>query len=364
MKFTAQKTVIMDALKKASFCVAKNDTLPILANALFEANAETGDVSISCYNIEQHITVNFPATVEHGGSATIPAKRLRAVLSALSTAPVTFDTDKNFHTVIECGTAKITLLGLPPEDFPEMGIITPETLFTIDSKELQRLIKHAGYAINPADSRKVLHGMLLDLDGETITAVSTDSKRLAVATSQASEPFAEKRQYIIPAMAIAFLNTLQGGKVELLFSQKLAIFKAENVFLTTKLCEGNFPNWKAVIPPNFDNVAKIEPTALLDKLAIMQQVSSEIVSFSITNEDLTLTAATPENGNASDTMAVVSGRGNIDPAVMNFNPAFVVQAVSSCSDNKEMALKFNNAVSPVQFEFADGSFCIIMPIRK
>ena len=363
MKFTAKKTEVMEALKKAAYCTNRG-TLPILANALFDADPETGKVRITCNNLEQCITTEFAAEIERGGKTTIPAKRLQAILGAMPAAPVKFDTDKKtYHTTVECGTAKVTLLGITPVDFPELAINKEETRFTIEYKELLRLIKHAGYAINLKDSRKVLHGMLMELDGSQITAISTDSKRIAGAFSVRPEPFPERKQYIIPLAALDVLKTLQAESIEVVCSNKFAVFKSEAVHFTTKLVEGQYPNITAFTSMQFQYTAQIDGKTLLDKLTLIQQIGAECMECALTDESLTIKAENASNGTVIDSMDIVPGGTAIEPQSMYFNPVFITDTISVCADDKEVTFRFNNPLAPVKFEFADGSFYFIMPMN-
>lgn len=363
MRFTAQTKTVATALKTAAACLSSKGVVPIINNALFEASAD-GYVTVTCTDLSQRITASFPAEVEVPAKTTLPAKKLLSILNTLTSDEITFDTKDNSNTVIVCGTTQIDIAGLDAADYPEASKIEPETSFSIETKEFAELVRHGGYAVTSDDGRKVLTGVLLEVDSDGIIAVvSTDGKRLAIAEKQCDVEIEERKRYIIPAAVIATLQKLKGDKIEFNLSQTYMTVKVDDITFSAKLIEGNYPNWRQVIPQKTSNKATINAPVLLAKLAIVSQmVGDDNVASFVFGADKIEFSTQSNDGSILDSMEIEFQPDN-KPITLRFNPAFVAAAVANCGDGDFM-FRFENELSPCVLEFGDDVKAVVMPIRK
>ncbi len=367
MKFTANRKTIFEALSNASKGAALKAMIPILANALFEANAETGRIMITCTDLQQRVNVFFDAEVAFEGKAAIPVNKLLKMLKNLKGADVTFDTDDKNNTTVTCGTTTAVLFGLPPTEFPEAREIAPETLFSIDVKILKDLIKHGAYAFDPNDSRSHLKGALFDLQGNDIAVVSTDGKRLAKATHTFTEPFAEAKQYIVPPFALAFLQGLTGDKVSITFSEKQMFCMAGDISYSSTLVQGNYPAYQRLIPEKCFYSLKINAETLLAKMQTLSVVSDDnpYISMTLDNEKIDFKSESISNGIITDSMNITPGAEQFEnPMTIFFNPAFISSALSACGGTGDFYFSFNSEVMPARFDFGNGVIGIVVPIKR
>ena len=364
MKFTAKTKDVANALKQAAYCLGSKAIVPILNNALFEASGD-GFVTVTCTDLYQRITASFPAEVEAPAKTTLPAKKLLSILNNLTSADITFDTKDNHHTAIICGTTQIDICGLDVADFPDKTEVEPETSFAIETKEFAELIRHGGYAVSTDDGRKVLTGVLLDVDSNGIIAViSTDGKRLAIAEKITDIQFETRKQYIIPAAVVATLGKLKGDNIKLKLSEKYITAEVEDVTLSGKLVEGNYPNWRQIIPADTKNKAVINSSVLLAKLAIVSQMVGDDNKACFVFGANKIEFKTQSNdGSILDSMEIEFQPQDDKPIMLMFNPAFIAAAVTNCGDG-DFTFCFNNEMSPCLFDFGINVKAIVMPIRN
>ena len=363
MKFTAKRTDFTKALKAAAACVQKNNMLPILNNALIEADGT--QVKITCANLEQRITATVDAEIERGGKTTIPAKKLFSILSKLSADSVIIDTDDRFISTLTCGTVTATIYGLTPEDFIPAPDVEYKTYVSVAPENLAELFTCAGYAVSADDSRKVLQGVLFEIQDGKILAASTDGKRLALAEMLTDMEREEPASYIIPAAAVAVLTHLPGDSIELYFTEKYMNASGGGVEFTTKLIEGAFPNYQHVIPEKCEHYVTIEADVLSAKLGIISEMLCDNGYAMLTISDNKIDFQTGnDTGSIIDSMEIKETKWHIDPPVdLCFNPAFIVDAIRG-GGNGEFTFGFKDGLSPCKLEFAGGAVAVVMPIRK
>jgi DNA polymerase-3 subunit beta len=370
MKFEAQRKELIEALKTSSACVSNRAMLPVLANALIKLEAEGEDIEIICTDMVQRIrtlcNVVFPDLEHDINPFTIPAKKLLSLLNKFTDGKVTITTTDNGWAEITCGTATAKLPTLSANDFPEYKEIKPEISIDIESKTLCNLLKKGAYAHSLDDSRKVLKGALFDFGDYKLSIVSTDGKRLAIADYyMTEEQYAEvNKKYIITTETIAFLSNLNIGVVTLNFCNGFINVQTNTgLEYSSKLQEGNYPNYKQIIPKEFKYVIKANSEALRNKLSAASVIAGEgqIISFILHKEILEIKCES-EHGSFTDCLKIENKCGIGDTKIM-LNSVFVDAVLSTITD-EEFALCFNDVFAPIQLTVDIDSVAIIMPIRK
>lgn len=363
MKFSADRKTFEEALKTASACVPRRAMLPMLSNALFEV--ENGNVLITCLNLEQRISVSFPADIKAEGKTSLPALKLLNLLSKLTGDMVTVDSNvDNHYSNISCGSTCMSIAGLAPDDYPGKMETKADVFFTIDAKELADLLSRGGYAVSLDDSRKALTGVLFDFDGNGLSIVSTDSKRLAIAEYSGTVATDTPKQFVVPVAAVSMLKKLK-GTVDFDFGENAVTVKAGDVELQSKLIQLPFPNYKRIIPTNLPEKVELNAEEFLQKLAlisVMVTAEDSSVNFSFGEEKVKLTAGSAD-GKIEDEMRIVSRNAFVNPVVHNLNPAFLTAAVSACGEGN-FRVSFDAELKPIVFDFANNSKAIVMPINK
>lgn len=363
MKFTADRKEVIDALKTASGCVIGKPILPILANVLIEADG--AKAKFTCYNLEQRITATCDVQTERGGKTTIPAKKLLSLLNKMSGDEIVFDAADNFITTIYCGSATATISGLTPDDFPEAPELETKIEVIIGTPLLQTLFKDVAYAVSLDGSRKVLTGVLLEVSDGKLAVCATDGKRMALAEAPAPVETDSVTSCIIPAAAVNILRKFGGETISLSLAANYIVAKVDGVELTSKLIDGNYPNYQNIIPKETQYAIKLEADVLIDKLGVVAEMVNmdKFIACTISKDRIEFKSLS-EIGSVIDSIDIDTEDTTIDkPMTLNFNPAFVADALKAC-DCGEFVFGFNDTLSPMKFDFGGGVVAVVMPVRK
>jgi DNA polymerase-3 subunit beta len=364
MKLTVKRDHFMQGIQKVINIIGNRSTLPVLANILLEAKSNT--LTLTTTDLEIRITHTLEAEIEREGKTTIPAKKLSALVSRFLADEVTLDCNEKNHTKITCGTSQFTILGLSDEDFPAATEFPSTSHIKFKEIDFKKMLDKISYAVSLDDTRKVLHGILCSIKENTVTAVATDGKRLALVEKVPEEFTGEEGDTIVPLKAANEVKRIldnKDGIVHLEFGEKHACFRTDNVCLTTKLIEGNYPNYRQVIPVNFTKIIEVPSSVLLAKLELVSLALSDDGSYviiSFNEGKLNLQASSANIGEGSDYLEVDYNDTQID---ISFNPNFLADPLKHCDADK-IKIKLNDGFSPVALEAGDGFLYVIMPMRN
>ena len=362
MKFTVSREKLLKALQRVNNTIGSRNTLAILSNVLIEAKDNL--IALTTTDLEIRIVTRIEAEVEIPGATTIPAKRLLALVNKFEDPTVSISSDERFHAEVVCGTSCFKLLGITPEDFPGAGELLPVRTITFKGAELKRMLGQISYAITLNDSRKVLHGMLVSCRDGVVTMVATDSKRLAMTERTMESIAGGNGDCIIPLQAANEVKRQADPQedITLEIGEKMARFSSADTVLTTKLIEGNFPNFRQVIPADFKQQIPIATGAMLGKIDLVSQVladSTGCIMLKFSEGKLELRASSNDVGEGSAELPVEFAG---DPITASFNPTFLADPLRF-ADCETMTFKVNDGVSPVAIDGGDGFVYVIMPMR-
>ncbi len=363
MKFSVNREKLFKALQRVNSIIGSRSMLPILGNMMMKA--EEGTLQLTTTDLEIRITTSAEAQVDEPGETTVPARKLAALVSCFTGDTVEFSVTENNHMRIHCGSSNFTLLGLSSVDFPEMVSFEAIRELKIKEADFKRMLSSISYAVSPDDSRKVLTGVLLTTSNNFATLVATDGKRLAMQEKNLEFIDGTDGEAIVPLKAANEVRRLleNDGVLTIKIGEKQCRFEGASFVLTTKLIEGNYPNFRQVIPTNFSRTIEVDTATLLAKIETVSQVlsdSSSYIILSFGENELNLLASSSEIGEGSDQVAIEYTGEPID---VSFNPVFLADPLKIC-DKEKVTIKINDAFNPVALEGNEGFLYVIMPIRK
>ena len=363
MKITVSRDNFQKALQKVTNIIGSRSTLPILANILLEV--EGGELTLTTTDLEVRVTTKITVDVEREGKTTIPAKKLLALVSKFIDNEIVLDCNEQHHTKIKCGTASFLLLGLIADDFPLPIEFSPVRTLVFEAREIARIFDQISYAVSLDDSRKVLHGILCSVKENTFTAVATDGKRLALVEKILEGHTGTEGDSILPLKSANELKRLLSGEKEVTVNigDKQISFVTENAELSSKLIEGNYPNYRQVIPPSFSRSVEIDSVQFQAKLELVSLAladSSAFVKLTFDKNELVFDAASANVGEGTDILPIEYDDGEVN---ISFNPAFLV-APFKHSEADKITIKMNDGFSPVAVEGGNGFLYVIMPMRN
>ena len=311
------------------------------------------------------MSTEIEAVVEKSGRTTAPARKLNSIVSSMSGAEIEIEADEKDHVSVVCGSGKFVFFGLPASEFPEME--TSEVTNTVSIKEniIKKMIGYVNYAVSVEDSRKVLTGVLMDIRDNNMTLVATDGKRMSTQTGTPENIEGGDISVIIPLRAINEVRRVAESEntMTLEIGRNRLVFKGNDFELSTKLIEGNYPDYRKIVPEAFKTEIEI-PTALfksrLQMVSILLPDASRCVVLGFSNGKLDISASSSEVGEGRDSIEINYSGESFN---ISFNPQFLLDPLA-VMENETVKLKINDPFVQVMMEGDAGFNCIIMPIRK
>ena len=318
-------------------------------------------------DLEMGIDTDLDAEVEGEGTVLIPGRLLAEVARSLGADPVELEPRPAERDVeIRSGGSSFHLRTLPAEDFPTFPEAEGEPL-RIPAAALAASVELVARAASRDDMRPVLTGVLISATGEEMTMVATDSYRLSVKRSELKEGIGGELEANVPARALRELARLLSAEeqdaVEVSLLRSQAVFRVGDVVLTTRLIEGQFPNYRQLLPESFEHDVRLPRTEFLDVTRRISQLAQRNapLRLSFNEGELTVAAETPEVGDARETIpAAYEG----EPLEIGFNPEFLKEGIESI-EAEEVLLRLISPLRPGLLQpVGDEDFrYLVMPIR-
>lgn len=351
--------------------VSTRTTLPILSNVLLRT--EGGRLKLTATNLEVGINYWVPAKVEDDGAITVPAKLFTDFVNALPPGPIELSLNVRTKTIhIKSGPYEANMKGLDAEDFPIIPVIAERPTTRIAQNVLRRMINEVAFVAATDDSRPVLTGVLTTFDGDQIVMAAADPYRLSVRNGPLLDRIAEKMEVIIPAKSLFEVARIIEDvdapvQISITPNRSQVIFHMEDADLVSRVIEGQFPNYRQVIPATSSTRVVVPRDELLKATRLASYFARDaanIVRFQIdpsSESPLVVSAAAAEVGdNTGRIDATVEGQ----PTTIAFNSRFVQDALGSLAA-PEIALELGGPLAPgvVKIVGDDSYLHVVMPLR-
>ena len=362
MKFNIQNSTLLEGLQTVQGVVSARPARPVDANVLI--SADEGGLTLTTTNGEIFIRRSVPAEVLETGSATLPVKRLFSIVRELPEGLLSASVGDDCVAKLHCGSSDFRLVGLPATDFATVPVPGDGLCYTLERKDFADMLRKTVYAASAEDSRPILNSVLLNfLDGK-LTTVATDSRRLAMVEKDVEFPAENNKDIVLPTRVISYLLGIVDGAGELQIYVKdtLAIFVFGETMLSCKLVDGIYPNFRQVVVKQCENriaLPREELLAVLRRMMIFTNEKNNSIRLTFEDNLLTVSANTPEIGEAKDTLAVkYAGK----PISVIFNPAFIVDPLKALTSD-EVYMELNDGNSPGLIKSDIPFLYVIMPLR-
>lgn len=365
MQFRIQREALLKPLQRVVSVIERRQTLPVLANFLVKAQGDT--VFFSGTDLEVEMVASAQAQEVTAGETTVPARKLFDIVRALPDgADISFKL-KEDRAQMQAGRSRFTLVTLPASEFPAVDTIEVVERVTLLESVLKDLMEHTSFAMANQDVRYYLNGLLLELEEGHLRCVATDGHRLAIAETQAEVTTETRRQVIIPRKGVLELASLfeaGDGEVELEFGRNHLRVKRGNVVFTSKLIDGRFPDYGAVVPIGADKEVEVSREVLrmaLQRAAILSNEKYRGVKLEVSPDSLRIVAHNPEQEEAVEE---VEAKTRVDDLAVGFNVSYLMDALSAL-DGEMVRLNLRDAQSSclIQSSGDDRVRHVIMPLR-
>ena len=372
MKFKINRDHFSNGLQQVLNVVGSKATMPILSNVLIEA--EKDHISLTTTNLDLGIRCKIKAEVKETGSVTLPVKRLATIVRELPNIDVSLDSSPNHQVKLASGGSQFRIMGIGKDEFPPLPEFGDDKSFSLEQGELMGMLTSVAYAQSADETRYILNGVYFNFRDGKLSLVATDGRRLALISKELEFPAANAGSIILPAKTVAELLRLldKGAKVKISFSERRAAFQiatekdtsglVENIYLFSKVVEGNYPNYQQVIPKETHQRIKLERELLLQcvhRAALVCSEKSNSVKIKLTSNLLELTAASPDFGESHEAMAISYSGPDLQVA---FNPQFIMDPLRALTKD-EVFFEVKDEVSPGVFKTLESFICVIMPVR-
>jgi len=381
MKLVCSQSELTSSLSLVSRAVAARPTHPVLANVLLTADAATGRLSLTGYDLNLGIQTSLPAAVEASGAITLPARLFADIVSRLSSdSPLTIgavEGDDQVELTSLSGTYRVR--GMPADDFPDLPLSQSGTPIRLDADSLVRGLRSTLFASSADEAKQLLTGVHLSLAGRGLECAATDGHRLAVqrlenAIAAGDETTAgDDFSVTVPSRSLRELERLLTGRPAdeplSLYSERgqVVVLWADQV-LTSRTIDGTYPNYRQLLPESFSRRLVLDRrtlTAALERVAVLADQHNNVVK--LTSEPLlgrvSIAADAQEVGSGSEQVAASSAEG--EPIEIAFNVRYLLDGLKAISAD-QVVLRCNGATTPAVLAPVeeDGSFTyLVMPVQ-
>lgn len=376
MKFKIKKEIFLDGLTKVQGLTGKKSNLAVTSNVLLSIEQSTGQstLSLAATDLEIAFRGNYKAEIEQEGATLIPSRKLYEIIRNFPSDTVTVKELENKWIQITDKELEYNIVGMETSDFPDLPDIEGVPLFKIDADILKEMIEKTIYAVSTDEGRTQLSGIYFETvsedDNRKIRMVSTDGHRLSKIDSlyrQAKDgDFTLEKGVIIPkAGVVEILKLLEGGdRVYIGCKGSNYVVKKGDEYLIVRLIEGEFPDYKMVIPKETHSELKVNRDtfiAMLKRMSILASDRYKGVHFKISKNRIESSISNPEVGESRE---VIAAELIGDELNIGFNPRYLIETLNAMKSD-EIIIKFTDEINPSVIEGKDdkGFLSLIMPMR-
>lgn len=365
MRFTLQREAFLKPLAQVVNVVERRQTLPVLANFLVQV--QNGQLSLTGTDLEVEMVSRIAVEDAQDGETTIPARKLFEIIRALPDGSRITVSQTGEKITVQAGRSRFTLATLPANDFPSVDEVEATERVVVPESALKELIERTAFAMAQQDVRYYLNGLLFDLRDQLLRCVATDGHRLALCETALENSPGSKRQIIVPRKGVTELQRLlEGGEreVELEVGRSHVRVKRDDVTFTSKLIDGRFPDYEAVIPIGADREVKVDRESLrasLQRAAILSNEKYRGVRVEVSPGQLKISAHNPEQEEAQEE---IEADTQVSDLAIGFNVNYLLDALSALRDEHVVIqLRDSNSSALVREASSEKSRHVVMPLR-
>lgn len=365
MKFTCEKAVLVSAISVASRTVAQKSAIAALEGIYVKAGMK---LQCSGYNLETGITVSVTADITETGACILPARLFFDIVRKLPDDIVSVSVDDNYQVSIRCGISSFSITATDAENYPELPDVEYENAVAVPQRALKELISGTIFSVSENQARPIHTGCLFEVENETITVVAVDGYRLALRRFAFEEPSGRTMRFVAPAAALKEVEKILGDTDEpakFTLGTKHILFEVGDATLVCRLLEGEFLDWRRVVPTNNPikltaNVSQLTASIERVGLIVSEKLKSPVrCTFGENSGDFrTITTI----GSAHDVCPLAGDGKDLE---IGFNCRYLLDALKAVPAD-ETVLELSNGLSPIVLTPTDGGgkyAYMVLPVR-
>ena len=365
MRFTCEKNMLVQGLNIAGRTVAQKSSLSVIEGILCKAGQ---GLSLTGYNMETAITYMIDADVSDPGACILPAKLFGDIIRRLPEGPVTVVVDENYKVSIRAGYASFTISAESAEDYPELPDVNEGKAIGIPQTAMKELISGTIFAVSENQGRPIHTGVKFEVTGDSVSAIAVDGFRLARRTYHPKEDLCRELSFVVPAAGLKEVEKILSdtdSNVSFTLGTKHILFQIGNATLVCRLLEGEFLDWRRVVPTNCPvklvaNVGDLASAVERVGLIVSEKYKSP-VRCTFSNQMLNMRTNTTI-GAAEDRCAIAGDGKELE---IGFNVRYLADALRAVP-SEEVTLELTNGLSPIVLtpvsEKEDFAY-MVLPVR-
>lgn len=363
MKMVCTKKNLNTGLAITTRLIGSGNTLPILNNILLKT--EEGRLRLSSTNLELAINTWVGGKIEEEGEITVPARLINDYINNIPTEKITITT-KNQTLYIEGEKTQTHIKGLSSEEFPLIPQIKEEGFCKVDGKELAAAIKEVTFSAAFSETQPEISGVFFSFEGEKLTLAATDRYRLAEGQAKLLSAVSSPKQVIVPARGVNELGRVMGsGVVEIFLGEGQICFRGSDVELVSRLIEGQYPDYKQIVPKNYSTEAEVGKEQFIQSLKAASLFASENNNVEIDlNPQNKLVTIKSQSAQVGDSEIGLEGKVSGQKNTIVFNYRYLLECLNNLGDEtvtlKVIGPAMPAAIVPVGRE---NYLYIVMPIK-
>lgn len=367
MRIEISKKDFFEGIQTVNRAVSSKTTLPILSGILLKT--EEDKVKLVATDLEIGIEFYVKANIIKDGAIVLPAKYFTSIVRELSDTQIILTADLSNNTAqIKCGQAQFNIHGSSSDEFPLLPKINSKTRFTIYQNTLKEMINQVKFAISDDISKPFLTGGLLKFEEKNLLLVATDTYRLSYKKVKFDRKDIIGEEVIIPNKTLNEISKLLNNNedlVEISITSNQILFKFSGVTIVSRLIDGQFPNYKQVIPKKNNTKAIINKVELLNatkRASLLAKRDSNIIKINLQEDQLIITANVPEIGQAYERISISLTGQETEIA---FNATYLMDCLKVIT-SEQVILELSGSLSPgvIKDSSGDEYIYIIMPVRS
>lgn len=365
MKATVNRTELMKAAQACDRALSTKTTLPILSSMLLSVEAER----LLIRGTDLELTMESAAGVRdvEVGQAAIPAETFLSLVKGLSGETVTFTLNEgDTSLLVKCGHSNYKIPVLPPTDYPPSPQVSPGKGFAVDGAALAAGLGRVLGAVATDDTRPNICGTKWEVEGETLRLIATDTHRLHVTTLPVTET-SGNLEFVLGRRGSAELAKLLNSDLcTVTVDQNLLEVCSTWGIFTARLTEGQFPNWRRIMPTSLDRLVMVNREVFLaavKRAGIVAEGNANRLKLALTEEGaLAITAQSDEHGEADESVEVASKKGEFEEMAVNYR--FMTSTLSAMGD-ETVYMKTSHPLSPILIHGAEREVfeAVVMPMQ-
>ncbi len=364
MKFSINRTELQNAISIVLKGVSTRSTLPVLSGILLEAHGDK--LTLQATDLELSIQYSVAALVEEEGKAVVPGKLFSDIVKNLPDAAVHVDAGED-QAFITCDTSSFSIKALNSEDFPGFPAVDVTQRIEIPFAQFAAMVRRVARVVSKDESRAILTGVLITLEEGLLRMVATDSYRLAITEAVLEDASADPFQAVIAGSFLQEIASLPKTEspVTLALAENQIVVTCEDTVFINRRIEGNFPNYKQLLPDAYTTRAILEVDRLIagvKRASILGSTASPVrFDLNMASQTAQISAASQDVGSAQETLPCEIEGEDVEIA---FNYAYVLDGLQSVTTER-VFLEVQSSLKPGIFraEAPENFLYLVMPVR-